>query len=77
MTLGRKWDERWRRLCEANWREYADRHGYDLIRIENPLDPSERGRARSPSWQKLLVLEQPFASRYERVVWADADLLFG
>jgi hypothetical protein len=77
MTLGRKWDERWRRLCEANWHEYADRHGYDLIRIENPLDPSERGRARSPSWQKLLVLEQPFASRYERVVWADADLLFG
>jgi hypothetical protein len=77
LTVGDDWSDRWRRLCEENWSAYAERHGYDLIRIHEPLDPSDRARARSPSWQKLLVLEQPFAQRYERVIWADADLLFG
>jgi hypothetical protein len=77
LTVGAGWAERWRRLCEENWRAYADRHGYDLIQIDQPLDSSDRAGDRSPAWQKLLVLEQPFASRYERIVWADADLLFG
>ena len=77
LTVGDEWTDRWRRLCEANWSAYAERHGYDLIRIDEPLDSSDRARARSPSWQKLLVLEQPFAQRYERIIWADADLLFG
>jgi hypothetical protein len=77
LTVGEEWPKRWRRLCERNWRAYADRHGYDLIRIDQPLDDSERARRRSPSWQKLLVLEQSFAARYGRIVWADADLLFG
>jgi hypothetical protein len=77
LTVGDEWADRWRRLCEDNWRTYAERHGYDVIRLDEPLDSSERARGRSPSWQKLLVPEQPFAQRYERLVWADADLLFG
>jgi hypothetical protein len=77
LIVGDQWRDRWRRLCEENWRGFAERHGYDLIRLDEPLDSSERAGGRSPSWQKLLVLEQPFAQRYERIIWADADLLFG
>lgn len=77
MTVGPEHSERWERFCEANWRAYADRHGYDLIRLERPLDDSRRAAGRSPSWQKLLVLSQPFARDYERIVWVDSDILFG
>jgi hypothetical protein len=77
LALGEGWTARWRRLCEENWRSYAARHGYDLILIDEPLDSSERAAGRSPAWQKLLILEQPFAERYERIVWTDSDLLFG
>jgi hypothetical protein len=77
LAIGDQFGERWHRLCEENWQRYADRHGYDLICIEEPLDASERALGRSPSWQKLLVPGQPFAENYERIVWVDTDVLFG
>jgi hypothetical protein len=77
LAIGAEFADRWHRLCEANWRAYADRHGYDVICLEEPLDDSKRARERSPSWQKLLLLGQPFASEYERIVWVDADVVFG
>jgi hypothetical protein len=77
LAVGDEFAERWHRLCEPNWRGYADRHGYDVICLEDPLDDSRRARDRSPSWQKLLVLGQPFASEYERIVWVDSDVVFG
>ncbi len=77
LAIGDEHRERWHRLCEENWRRYADRHGYDVICIEEPLDVSERASSRSPSWQKLLIAGQPFAEDYERLVWVDADALFG
>lgn len=66
---------RWHRHCAANWLRYAEQHGYDVICLERPLDTSARAQRRSPSWQKLLVLDQPFAARYERLVWVDADVV--
>jgi hypothetical protein len=77
LAIGDDFAERWHQVCEANWRAYADRHGYDVICIENPLDDSQRAQDRSPSWQKLLVPGQPFASDYDRLVWVDADVVFG
>jgi hypothetical protein len=75
MTIGEHHRVRWREHASGNWSRYAERHGYDVICIERPLDTSERARRRTPSWQKLLVLDQPFARRYERIVWVDADVL--
>jgi hypothetical protein len=75
LALGAPFRKLWREHCSSNWAHYAKRHGYDVICIEEPLDASERARRRSPAWQKLLVLDQPFATRYERVVWIDADVL--
>ncbi len=77
LAVGPGFAERWHSVCEPLWRRYCDRHGYDLICLEEPLDTSTRARSRSPAWQKCLVLGAPFAQRYEQVVWVDADVLPG
>nr|QQZ51820.1 hypothetical protein JKL49_13545 [Phenylobacterium glaciei] len=65
----------WRVMCQSNWQAYADRHGFDLIGIAHRPDMSPRGQARSPAWQKLLVLDQPWSAAYDRIVWIDADIV--
>lgn len=75
LAIGEKYLEEWKRVCAANWQRYADKHGYDIICITEPLDNSERARASSPAWQKCLVLSQDYATRYERIVWLDADII--
>jgi hypothetical protein len=75
LAVGRRYASLWHAVCEPGWRRYCDRHGYDLVCLEEPLDTSERASGRSPSWQKCLILGQPFARRYEQVVWVDADIL--
>jgi hypothetical protein len=77
LALGPGFAERWHAVCEPLWQRYCDRHGYDLICIEEPLDTSARATSRSPAWQKCLVPGAPFAQRYEQVVWVDADILPG
>lgn len=75
VLVGETYVETWQVLCQPNWQAYADRHGFDLIVIAHLPDASERGRGRSPAWQKLLVLDQPWSSAYERIVWVDADIV--
>jgi len=75
LVIGKRYLNRWKRLCENNWRKYAEKHGYDLIVIDTPLDSSERAQNRSPAWQKCLILSQEFSQQYERVVWIDSDIL--
>jgi len=75
LTIGAEFRARWQSLCEPGWRRYADRHGFDIICIDQPLDSTARAQARSPAWQKCLILSQPFAQDYERIVWLDADIL--
>ena len=75
LAIGRGFAARWHSLGEPLWRRYCERHGYDLICLEEPLDDSVRARSRSPAWQKCLVLGQPFAHRYRQIVWVDADVL--
>ena len=75
IALGDKFRWLWRRYCRPSWLAYADRHGYDLIVLEAPLDPSPEAAARMATWQKCLVLSQPFAAQYEQMVWVDADIL--
>lgn len=75
LTIGARYESRWKELCEAGWKTYADEHGYDLYCLDTPLDDSERAKQRSPAWQKCLILSQDFAQRYEQVVWVDSDIL--
>ncbi|MBI4662507.1 MAG: hypothetical protein HY735_27140 [Verrucomicrobia bacterium] len=65
----------WKQHCEWNWRKYAQRHGYDLHVLTEPIDPSPRGAARSSSWQKCLLLSQPFLQRYQQLILLDADVV--
>jgi hypothetical protein len=74
LAIGQKFLENWKNLCQANWQKYADRHGYDLICIEDPLDDSARAQKRSPAWQKCLILGEESVNKYDRVVWVDADV---
>src|SRR5512144_2432423 len=75
MAIGASFRRRWLGICRDNWRTYADRHGYDLICLDEPLDDSDRARRRSPAWQKCLILSQPFSRDYDRLVWVDLDIL--
>ncbi len=74
LAVGEKYETLWRDYSEAGWRAYAARHGYDLIVLPELLDRSERGRSRSPAWQKCLVLGPEVAGSYDRVLWLDADI---
>lgn len=62
-------------LCRENWQRYAARHGYDLVVFTEPLDASARAQARSPAWQKCLILDQPAVQAYRQVAWIDSDIL--
>lgn len=75
VVIGADYLKVWKALCEANWRAYADAFGYDVFVISDFIDKSDASRARSPAWQKLLILDQPWAQRYERIVWLDADIV--
>jgi hypothetical protein len=65
----------WETMCRNNWELYCDKYRYDLIVVSDYLDASDRGRSRSPAWQKLLVMDQSWAHCYKRIVWVDADII--
>ncbi|MBD1217750.1 MAG: hypothetical protein H9536_10600 [Aphanizomenon flos-aquae Clear-A1] len=75
LLIGQKYQERWKTICAKNWQQYADKHGYDLVCIDKPLDNSARAQNRSPAWQKCLILGDERVKNYDRVVWIDSDIL--
>lgn len=75
IVIGGPYVATWDRLSNESWQHYAIRWDMDLIAITVPLDASERAAARSPAWQKLLILNQPWAQQYERIVWLDSDII--
>ncbi len=75
LVVGDRYKSEWRRFSQPGWLAYAKRHHLDLIPLEERLDTSHRSAGRSPSWQKLLILSQDFARRYERIIWVDSDVV--
>lgn len=75
LNVGQQYQNTWRNICRKGWQTYCERHGYDLINLDKRLDTSERANKRSPAWQKLLILGQDWATKYDRVVWVDSDVL--
>ena len=76
LIVGDLFKERWNRLCRENWTNYANKHGYDLLLLDEPLDNSPRAQKRSPAWQKCLIFELPKVTQYRQVVWMDSDIFF-
>ncbi len=75
VLIGETYQRQWRERFSPTWQAYAARHGYDIVVIDDYIDPSPMARARSPHWQKCLILEHPKVRGYDRVVWVDADVL--
>ena len=75
LLIGEAYRDMWRQHFEKSWREYAKRHGYDIVVVDRHIDRSERGRKRTPHWQKCLILEHEEVRQYEHVVWVDADVI--
>ena len=75
LNVGERYRSLWRRYSSFAWHSYADKHRLDVIAIDQPIDSSSLARSRSPAWQKLLVLGQDFAKRYEQIVWVDSDVI--
>lgn len=72
LCLGDAFRTMWTTRFRAGWEAYTKRHGYDLRVFDEPLDRSDAAAARSPAWQKCLVLEA--LADYDRVIWVDADI---
>lgn len=75
VVIGDEYRRIWDAVSRGSWERYAATCGYDLVIVTQPLDRSDRGLGRSPAWQKLLVLDQPWAGQYERIVFLDADII--
>ncbi|MFY8095621.1 MAG: hypothetical protein ACOVN0_19245 [Niveispirillum sp.] len=75
LLIGDSYINSWSLAAQSSWINYAVSFGFDIIIITSAIDTSEIGTGRSPAWQKLLILEQPWAKNYERIVWIDADII--
>jgi hypothetical protein len=74
-TIGEPMGAFWQKYSLPTWKKYATRHGYDLVVFNRPIDNSERAKARSISWQKLLLAGNPGLAAYDVIVWIDADIV--
>jgi len=75
LLIGERTAHEWKRWFARTWVPYAERHGYEIVVLTDPIDRSPRARTREPHWQKLLTLEHPRVRAFERVVWLDHDIL--
>lgn len=75
VVIGEEYNDLWNNTCRPSWEKYADKYNCDIIVVNDFLDKSEHSLARSPAWQKLLILDQPWARYYERIIWIDADII--
>ncbi|TAN49179.1 MAG: hypothetical protein EPN26_11665 [Rhodospirillales bacterium] len=75
IALGEDYIRLFQEKAEPGWKTYCDRHGFDLVVFEIALDDSPRAQARSPSWQKCLILERPELAPYRQICWVDADIM--
>ncbi len=72
IAVGKRFERMVRDYCLTNWKLYADKHGYDLIIIDKPLDEEDD---RCVAWQKCLVCSQDWSQKYDRIVWIDTDIV--
>lgn len=74
VVIGMRHRTLWEASARTTWERYAKRHSFDILVITDYLDTTPQGTNRSPAWQKCLILSQPWSTRYEQIVWLDADI---
>ncbi|MCB2103005.1 MAG: hypothetical protein KDE22_19170, partial [Rhodobacterales bacterium] len=72
LAIGERYVADFVRDARAGWQAYADRHGYDLYVLTEPIDAKA---TRALHWQKLLVGLVPGIRDYDHVVWLDSDVI--
>lgn len=75
LAIGEAYREALHRQALPTWRPYAEKHGYDLIVLTEPLDPGCDFAKKSIHWQKLLLGMHPRLKGYRHLVWLDGDIL--
>jgi hypothetical protein len=70
MLIGQTTSDMWHSWFETSWRDYCDRHGYELIVLDSLINESDK---RHPAWQRLLVAKE-LGGQYEKIVWVDSDI---
>jgi hypothetical protein len=55
-AIGELYMKLWDRVCRPCWENYAARWNADIVVLTGHIDDSEMALARSPAWQKLLIL---------------------
>ncbi len=63
------------RYVRPTWEPYAERHGYDIATLTEPIDVACDLSVKSIHWQKLLIGMHPALRGYEKLVWVDSDIL--
>lgn len=72
MAVGDWYQNTWEKLFKNSWISYAKKFKLDIIVIQTPLDLEEG--IKYITWQKLLILEQPWIQTYEQIIWMDSDI---
>lgn len=75
MIIGDETAEMWRRYSRPTWDAYAERHGYEIVALAEPVRPELVSAAKPVHWQKCFLLQHPDLAGYDYVVWIDADVL--
>jgi hypothetical protein len=75
LIIGEKYVNNFNLFIRSGWELYCKKIGFDLVVIEHNLDESDRGKSRSAAWQKLLILSQEWSAQYDRIIWADSDII--
>lgn len=75
LVLGEPYRQRFAAHVAPTFRAYAKAHGLSLVVLDRLLDDSERGRSRSPAWQKCRLFDHPRLRACDQVLWLDADIV--
>lgn len=75
MIIGDETAGMWRRYSRPTWEAYADKHGYRIVALTEPVRPELVSEAKPVHWQKCFLLQHPDLAGYDYVVWIDADVM--
>ena len=78
LAIGDRYLAIYNNLFRKSQEEYARKHGYDFMIITNYISGDTQFPIQHPhliSFQKILVCSQSFSSRYDYIIFIDADVL--
>jgi len=72
LVVGERFEKLFEKFCLRSWEHYCRSHKYELFVFRKPFAVLE---GKSFAWQKLLLLEQPALTGFDKIIWLDADII--